>query len=185
MLNGLTDSEKDFVKTAEKEGYDVLRNGWPDFVLMNGDMIIAVEVKHGFDKLNLAQQKMQDLFTRLNIPYFVVRDGRWPPKLILMMESPLPLLGLTNRHLAVMREAKAFCIAEETEEFQAVYLTAGLGLSQRIVWKICTELVNMGYLTKCKGEGRGSPNLYRFATTPAAQKALSKLFALTEWSPTL
>ena len=178
MFNGLTNSEKDFVRIAKENNCLLLRNGWPDFMVIHGDLIIAVEVKHGVGQLNSAQHKMRELFAKIGIPYFISREGAWPPRLGLMLKSPLPIFDLTNKHLVVLREAKSFCESSNLNEFHGTDLTDGIELSRKQIYKICKVLVDMGYFTKRKGEGRGAPNLYRFATTPAAQKSLSRLFAM-------
>lgn len=63
-----------------KNGYQVLRTGYPDFIVMNGERGWAVEVKSpGYD-LSPAQERMHMAFRHLGIvihTLFVDKSGRF------------------------------------------------------------------------------------------------------------
>ena len=83
--------------------------------------------------------------------------------------------SMTERHFDVLGKivGKYEKAIEEQEEFSGVgarEISISLpNLSQKIVYKVCESLVNMGYLIKEKGEGRGSPNLYDIKILPEAK----------------
>jgi uncharacterized protein YaaN involved in tellurite resistance len=70
------DFENKVYQALEREGFDVLRNGYPDFfVRRNGRYrgIAAVEVKQGSDKVRENQKAMHKLFNEAGIPVYVIR----------------------------------------------------------------------------------------------------------------
>lgn len=83
--------------------------------------------------------------------------------------------SMTERHFDVLGKivGKYEKAVEDKIEFSGVgarEISITLpNLSQKIVYKVCESLVNMGYLTKDKGEGRGSPNLYDIKILPEAK----------------
>jgi len=46
----LTKLEAHVARALHKQGFNVLRNGWPDFLAVQGNRIIGVEVKSGKDR---------------------------------------------------------------------------------------------------------------------------------------
>jgi hypothetical protein len=42
----MTEKETEFALSAVNAGYEVLKDGWPDFLLVKGDEVIVVEVKN-------------------------------------------------------------------------------------------------------------------------------------------
>jgi hypothetical protein len=48
----MTEKELEFELSAVSAGYEVVRDGWPDFLLVKGDEIVAVEVKNDKEYLN-------------------------------------------------------------------------------------------------------------------------------------
>jgi hypothetical protein len=60
-------------KKYEKQGYEVLKNGWPDFLLVNWvtKEVRFVEIKPKTKKLKPRQLKMKKAFALLNLKYEV------------------------------------------------------------------------------------------------------------------
>jgi len=70
------DFENKVYKALEREGFDVLRSGYPDFLVRrNGKYggVAAVEVKQGSDKVRDNQKEMHKLFNEAGIPVYVIR----------------------------------------------------------------------------------------------------------------
>jgi hypothetical protein len=63
-----------------REGWKVLRNGWPDFIctkMVRGKMeFMVVEVKHNTDKLREEQLFIKEFFRLINVPYRVISIGK-------------------------------------------------------------------------------------------------------------
>ena len=60
----------------KSEGFDVLRSGYPDFMVQrNGRYsgVCAIEVKQGTDKVRPNQEIMHDMFKDAGIPVYVIR----------------------------------------------------------------------------------------------------------------
>lgn len=54
-------------------GYEVLRRGWPDFLLYRGGTVAFVEVKDRYDKLSKDQQRMAVILTELGLKVCCIR----------------------------------------------------------------------------------------------------------------
>jgi len=56
----MNENEKELHRELVKKGYKVLRNGWPDFLVIppNKGKIFAMELKYGRDKVSPDQKKM-------------------------------------------------------------------------------------------------------------------------------
>lgn len=68
IKNGMNIRERAFKKRAEEEGWTVLRNGWPDFVLTRGDAVRVVEVKRRRSEgLQPHQQALHDALRRAGL----------------------------------------------------------------------------------------------------------------------
>ena len=78
--NNMGKSVKNFEQMVydhlKSDGFDVLRSGYPDFMVRrNGRYsgVCAVEVKQGSDKVRPNQKTMHDMFKDAGIPVYVVR----------------------------------------------------------------------------------------------------------------
>jgi Holliday junction resolvase len=76
----MNDAEKWFVTDALTAGYEVVRGGWPDFVLVKDDQVIFVEVKTqhiGKHEMLLSahQLRMFLLLERLGLEVRISLDG--------------------------------------------------------------------------------------------------------------
>jgi hypothetical protein len=58
----------------ERKGCRVLRSGWPDFLMIRGRQLFAVEVKSESDEVSAAQRLIFDALS-LRLPVFQVRPG--------------------------------------------------------------------------------------------------------------
>lgn len=65
-------------RLIELGALDVLRGGWPDFLVTAPGYMFAVEVKTMNDRLSQAQFDMLDTLSRV-MPVFVERDGSAEP----------------------------------------------------------------------------------------------------------
>ena len=99
------DFENKVYKALEKEGFDVLRSGYPDFfVRRNGRYggVAAVEVKQGSDKVRDNQKEMHKLFNEAGIPVYVIRPENVYGKDNMNIRNPMlkkrfkKVLGLTH-----------------------------------------------------------------------------------------
>lgn len=77
----LNPSEKIAHGALCRAGFEVLRNGWPDFLATRDNDILAVEVKAGPDRVSTAQHAMHQALERAGIPVVVVHDPtrEWRP----------------------------------------------------------------------------------------------------------
>ena len=99
------DFENKVYKALEKEGFDVLRSGYPDFfVRRNGRYggVAAVEVKQGSDKVRDNQKEMHKLFNEAGIPVYVIRPENVYCKDNMNIRNPMlkkrfkKVIGLTH-----------------------------------------------------------------------------------------
>ena len=76
MGQSVNNFEQKVYDHLKREGFDVLRSGYPDFMVQrNGRYsgICAVEVKQGADKVRLNQEIMHNMFKDAGIPVYVIR----------------------------------------------------------------------------------------------------------------
>ena len=99
------DFENKVYKALEREGFDVLRSGYPDFfVRRNGRYggVAAVEVKQGSDKVRDNQKEMHKLFNEAGIPVYVIRPENVYGKDNMNIRNPMlkkrfkKVIGLTH-----------------------------------------------------------------------------------------
>jgi hypothetical protein len=66
-------AERIAAKKLQKQGYEVLKNGWPDFIAVNWETkeIKFIEIKPGKKKLKPRQIKMTQIFSILGLEYLV------------------------------------------------------------------------------------------------------------------
>jgi len=78
----MNQAETAVAKFLEERGWTVCRNGWPDLlafqtyrdgVRMDNSRTMAIEVKHGRDKLSDAQKACHQVLARAGIPVHVIR----------------------------------------------------------------------------------------------------------------
>lgn len=79
--SGLSQIEYSFVKERESEGWSVLKDGWPDFLLERNGVFKFVELKRRrdngcHDKLTPRQQKMHEALRRAGFQIEVIHRGR-------------------------------------------------------------------------------------------------------------
>ena len=79
----------------ERQGFRILRNGWPDFLALRkttaGWEVMAVEVKNGKDEISEAQGKMHRALHTAHIPVWVARVSSDQVRL-----SPAPFQQTAN-----------------------------------------------------------------------------------------
>ena len=65
-----------FDNLTKRRGFRVLRNGWPDFLVLNKDETrgFALELKKGTDKLSSEQIEMHKALARFGILTFTAKD---------------------------------------------------------------------------------------------------------------
>jgi len=99
------DFENKVYKALEREGFDVLRSGYPDFLVRrNGRYggVAAVEVKQGSDKVRDNQKEMHKLFNEAGIPVYVIRPENVYGKDNMNIRNPMlkkrfkKVIGLTH-----------------------------------------------------------------------------------------
>ena len=76
MAQHITDFENNVYQYLKNEGYDVLRNGYPDFLVQRKGRysgVCAIEVKQGNDKVRPNQTVMHNMFKDAGIPVYVIR----------------------------------------------------------------------------------------------------------------
>jgi hypothetical protein len=61
--------------TAKQEGFELLRNGWPDFLLVRGEEVVFVEVKPKGQQLSDAQLKVLTVLDRLGLKVRIAVNG--------------------------------------------------------------------------------------------------------------
>lgn len=59
--------EEGFKEAVEKDGWKVIRKGWPDFLLMRGDEMRAYEIKSAADTLTPEQEETLAALIRAGI----------------------------------------------------------------------------------------------------------------------
>lgn len=70
---GLNARERHAYARLRAEGKTVLRAGWPDLLVIDGDEVYGVEVKSPSDKVSQRQQEMHDALGRAGLRVEVVR----------------------------------------------------------------------------------------------------------------
>lgn len=73
---GSVKSEQDIAAILENEGCQVIKHGWPDFLVKKGNETYAVEVKTPNDRLHKHQQEMHRMLNELGLGTFTVCDGK-------------------------------------------------------------------------------------------------------------
>lgn len=75
----MNDFEKQCLDALARQGHKVLRNGWPDFMVVSNrrgvPAVCAVEVKRGADCLNADQRRMHAVLISVGIPVHVIRES--------------------------------------------------------------------------------------------------------------
>lgn len=76
-MNEFEDKVKHYL---EQRGYEVIRNGWPDFLCVNQHrgrgFLMCVEVKNYDDKLSAEQKRIHGLLQLAGIPVYVLRPDQ-------------------------------------------------------------------------------------------------------------
>lgn len=72
----MNDFEKRCHDTLRRQGFEVLRNGWPDFLVLTPDWKrgFALELKRRHDSLRPEQERMHSALARFGVLTHVVRD---------------------------------------------------------------------------------------------------------------
>lgn len=72
----MNDSEAAIAEACEKRGYTVLRNGWPDLLVLDEQRhrVFAIEVKVGKDRVSPAQSAMHAALARAGVPVHVASE---------------------------------------------------------------------------------------------------------------
>ena len=68
-------AEAEFKKQAISKGWNVLKNGWPDYLIYKDNEIAFVEVKDKGDQLRPSQIEMLNLLSKFGFKCFT-----WRPK---------------------------------------------------------------------------------------------------------
>ncbi len=68
-------AEASFVHRATQAGYEVIKRGWPDFLITKGDKVFAVEVKRCGEPLTPAQKEVMAILRKLGVKCKVYRTG--------------------------------------------------------------------------------------------------------------
>lgn len=71
----MNEIEARLARAFEAQGWSVLRVGWPDWLLMKGERLCAVEHKSWRDVVRPEQKMMHEALRRV-MPVHVVRTGR-------------------------------------------------------------------------------------------------------------
>ncbi len=102
LARSLTDSEEDFFLRAHARGdVDIMRHGWPDFLLVDraGGPAYCVEVKHDLtDFLRPNQVAMAEVLEQAGIPVYV-----WTP---VERDKLIPWRAFATRAVCKRREAQ-------------------------------------------------------------------------------
>lgn len=72
--DALTPFEQRVYDHYQKYGWQVLRNGWPDFLLVKGQKVVGIEAKSATDKLSTEQKRMHTVLARVGLPVHVVGE---------------------------------------------------------------------------------------------------------------
>jgi Holliday junction resolvase len=70
----MTEEEEKLCRALTDKGFEVLRRGWPDFLVLNGTHGFAIELKIGNDKVSEDQTRMHEALARFGIRVFVARE---------------------------------------------------------------------------------------------------------------
>ena len=70
--------EKKFGNEALKNGFNLFKDGWPDFLLEKDGRVILVGVKKGGQRLTEKQAGVKEILEQVGLPYFISIDGDWP-----------------------------------------------------------------------------------------------------------
>jgi len=72
----MNDSEQRLFDALSKKGFEVLRRGWPDFLVMdkNWSRGYALELKMGKDRVSPEQARMHAALARFGLPTYVARE---------------------------------------------------------------------------------------------------------------
>ena len=69
----LTYSERRVFNLLKAKGFnEIIRKGWPDFMVVTNKGLVGVEVKHRKDKLESDQKRTHKILNRMGIPTLVV-----------------------------------------------------------------------------------------------------------------
>lgn len=88
-------------RIIELEGYEVIRGGWPDFLVVDklGRIKLLLEVKSALDRPSPAQERLASLFRRHGIDARIVWGSEMPD---LIKE----LRASAKEHKAVLRRTR-------------------------------------------------------------------------------
>ena len=74
-------NEEKIKQQLERQGFKVFRNGWPDFLVLNGNRSgFAIELKTGRDSVKPEQKAIHAALAQLGIVTYVIRDNIQPVK---------------------------------------------------------------------------------------------------------
>lgn len=74
----MNEQEEKIKIALEKKGLRVLRNGWPDFLVVDEDkhQVFTVEVKGGKDQLSNEQKDIHRYFAQMGVPAYIMRTEK-------------------------------------------------------------------------------------------------------------
>lgn len=92
-MEGLTQAEFWTKSELERQGFVVLRNGWPDFLVMTKDWKrgIGIEVKTRQDRVSESQRVMHSALAKFGLMTEVVYDGELSK---LSLGATIPLVSV-------------------------------------------------------------------------------------------
>jgi hypothetical protein len=157
----------------EKSGYIVLRNGWPDFLVVSKDLTrgYALELKRGKDKLSEEQVKMHATLARFGILTHVLRDeaGLRALKKGRIVFSDGDLASIDSRLNEAIRDVNnaAFAVNQIREQMRC---------AAALFEKPIEELLK----TKQAGESIDAINLHRVIASQMGQEKAVNALAMAD-----
>jgi len=115
--------EKHFQIKFKKDGYKILRNGWPDFLLIKDSKISFVEVKGSSDKLRKPQIKMLKVLNHYGLSCYI-----WNPEGGLINFKDYPLI-VKKTKLKVRKKKLKLLDKKELIELRIKMLKKGITFS--------------------------------------------------------
>ena len=73
LIPALNPSEQKVFDELSSEGWQVIRNGWPDFLAMRGNELRFIEVKTNSNSLTVEQKRVRRALAKIGVTVEVIR----------------------------------------------------------------------------------------------------------------
>jgi predicted DNA-binding transcriptional regulator AlpA len=73
----MNSSERECFQSFRAAGYEILFGGWPDFLIVDGNRGLGLELKRRPDRLNSGQRRMHAALNQVGLQVRVAFDDEW------------------------------------------------------------------------------------------------------------